>query len=712
MNKNGKVVSFVATIWSTFYHAADRVLLQPFCSFRGAYDRRQSRFLAGLILVLLVLGVVNEISYTYTEYSNGYRGFTIVFTCLFAVWLLYLAARTRHYRKIGIVFILLVSALVYFVNLISQMPDISFLIFLCLPIIMAGYFFSVRVMALIIVMDIVPIPILYLIFPQFHLQLEASSNNNSILPGIIFIALISLVLTRHRNLLEKDIIAEATAQETRFRRLLEQTFEANCTVIRNTIRHANEKFLQMFGYSVAELEHISLRQLFLEQDLQPPESFQPGQIHEMHALRKDGTRFFAEIIIYSDQEKTEQGWLLAIRDITARKNVEELLQQANTEKEQLLEAMTAIIIRVDPRGHIMYWNRPTEQATGVLSSEALGNEIGALPIQWDRDNLLTAIAKCQSLCERTPLAEMIVTLPDGNKRILGITANPITQPQSNQTEVLLLGSDITEKTIIEQQLEQKNKLEAIGQLAAGVAHEINNPIQFISSNLRYLNEHYSDLQLMNLQDPAFTALPKVAREKVDKIRADYPNAIQQSISGVERIIRIVSALRNFSHPGTGDRVLSNLNRGLESTVEVSRNEWKHIAEVELKLDPDLPVIECNPGEINQVFLNIIINASHAIKDASGWNPSTLGHILITSSHTDQFVDIRISDSGTGIPDHIRQRVFDPFFTTKEVGRGTGQGLAISHNIIVNKHKGRLYFESEEGKGTTFIIQLPIHPPRS
>jgi signal transduction histidine kinase len=178
---------------------------------------------------------------------------------------------------------------------------------------------------------------------------------------------------------------------------------------------------------------------------------------------------------------------------------------------------------------------------------------------------------------------------------------------------------------------------------------------------------------------------------------------------VQRVSKIVGAMKEFSHPGTGEKTAVDLNRAIESTLTVATNEWKYVAEVATDLDAALPPVVCLPGEFNQVILNMVVNASHAIGDVVGDGGKGKGTITVSTRHDGDDVEIRIRDSGTGMPEHIRARIFDPFFTTKGVGRGTGQGLAIAHSVIVDKHGGTIQVESEVGKGTTFILRLPIQP---
>ena len=192
---------------------------------------------------------------------------------------------------------------------------------------------------------------------------------------------------------------------------------------------------------------------------------------------------------------------------------------------------------------------------------------------------------------------------------------------------------------------------------------------------------------------------------LEYLEAEIPKAISESLDGISRVSEIVNAMKEFSHPGAQSKTNIDLNHAIQTTLTVARNEWKYNAEMEVDLSANLPLVPCLPGEMNQVFLNLIVNAAHAIEEK--FSGKGTGRIKIKTQQEGNWVIIRISDNGNGIPENIRNKIFDPFFTTKKVGKGSGQGLAIAHSVIVNKHQGELNFESEVGKGTTFIIKLPI-----
>jgi signal transduction histidine kinase len=268
---------------------------------------------------------------------------------------------------------------------------------------------------------------------------------------------------------------------------------------------------------------------------------------------------------------------------------------------------------------------------------------------------------------------------------------------------------------------QAQKLESVGQLAAGIAHEINTPAQFISSNISFLGDTFVDVkrlidtlqEILRAMSEKSTSMETARKTEnlLEEIGWSYlekeiPLAIQQSKEGINRITTIVQAMKEFSHPGNKEKSFQDLNKILEITMTVARNEWKYCSELVTHFDPNLPRIFCLGDEIGQVFLNLLINATHAIVDKNKGNAQK-GTITISTRQYPEYVEVSIEDTGNGIPENIRDKVFDPFFTTKSVGKGTGQGLAISHDVIENKHNGTLTFTSEIGKGSIFRIQLPI-----
>jgi len=277
-----------------------------------------------------------------------------------------------------------------------------------------------------------------------------------------------------------------------------------------------------------------------------------------------------------------------------------------------------------------------------------------------------------------------------------------------------------ERAELERELRHAQKLDSLGTLASGIAHEINTPVQYVSDNVRFLNETFDDLldlikQYRGLVTACADGAPSAdivqsVRDKEDECDLDFlfeetPGAIEQTLNGLQQISKIVTAIKEFSHPGTTEKTAVDLNEAIETTLTVSRNQWKYIAEAETDLAAGMPPVMCHPSDFNQVILNLIVNAAHAIE--AHLPDGELGRIKVSTRLENGQVRIDIADNGGGIPAEHAERIFDPFFTTKGVGKGTGQGLAIAHNFIVNKHGGDLRFDTEVGKGTTFTILLPV-----
>ena len=272
---------------------------------------------------------------------------------------------------------------------------------------------------------------------------------------------------------------------------------------------------------------------------------------------------------------------------------------------------------------------------------------------------------------------------------------------------------------------RSEQMQTIGQLAAGIAHEINTPTQYVGDNLRFLQDALqSSMGLLasisrlrgyaretaecgTLLEEIHELAEEAERSDHDYLMEEAPRAIAQALDGVQRVAIIVRAMKDFSHPHHENKVPFDLNRAIETTLIVAHNELKYVADVVTDLDTTLPLVPCLPGEINQVILNLLINAAHAIGDANRGASGKRGTITVSTRRIDDVAEMRITDTGTGIPEGARDRIFEPFFTTKDVGRGTGQGLAIAHTVVVKKHGGQIRFETQTGQGTTFIVLLPL-----
>lgn len=312
---------------------------------------------------------------------------------------------------------------------------------------------------------------------------------------------------------------------------------------------------------------------------------------------------------------------------------------------------------------------------------------------------------------------------DGREVHDDVSIFPLVGRDETSDGVVAVFVDQSESVALEEQMLQSSKLEAVGQLAAGIAHEINTPVQFVGDNCRFLQDVLADLARLlrsgheiaaaTLQDadaPVEAATRFVADAEaadLDFLLSEIPEAVAQSLDGIDRIANIVRAMKDFSHPGVESLESVDINRCISSTVTVATSEWKYLADLDLDLGENLAPVHGATAEINQVVLNLLVNAAHAIADRHGTESgSERGCIRITTRQVGDDIETTISDTGGGIPPEIADRIFDPFFTTKEVGRGTGQGLSIAHNIIVNKHGGQLTFTTEAGTGTTFVVRLP------
>jgi signal transduction histidine kinase len=275
--------------------------------------------------------------------------------------------------------------------------------------------------------------------------------------------------------------------------------------------------------------------------------------------------------------------------------------------------------------------------------------------------------------------------------------------------------DVSDRVQMELQLRQAQKLESIGQLAAGIAHEINTPIQYIGDNASFLQQGFGLMlglleeveRFVESDEAPRSMLAALERAKPRFMRKQVPRAADQILEGVDRVSSIVSAMKEFSHPSQGCRESTDLKRTIDSTVMVARNEWKYVAELEVEHDEAIETIPVFRNELNQALLNMLVNAAHAISDTVDGGANGKGKINIRTKREPPWAIIEIEDTGAGIPEEIRGRIFDPFFTTKEVGKGTGQGLAICYSVIVKKHKGELLVKSEVGVGSTFVIKLPL-----
>ena len=376
-----------------------------------------------------------------------------------------------------------------------------------------------------------------------------------------------------------------------------------------------------------------------------------------------------------------------------------------------------------------YVNKGAIEQVGYTQEELLSMTPVDLNPEFTEETFREAIQPLLDGTEIQLIFETVHYHKEGNLIPVEITLQYIV-PANGNGRFVALARDISdrkkaedEKEKMQSRLLQSQKLESVGQLAAGIAHEINTPAQYVGTNIDFLDEAFQDVDELIT---SYRELEKEAREQkfspeiVEKIVQTYdevdweylaeeiPTAVKQSREGVNRVTKIVRAMKEFSHPGSSEKTPTDLNAIIENTVTVASNEWKYAADIQLNLAPDLPAVPCFSDEMGQVFLNIIVNAAHAIAEKFGDNPDNeKGIIEITSKQDGDVVEVRIKDDGFGMPDIVKDRIFDPFFTTKEVGKGTGQGLTIVHDVVTDKHGGSIAVDSDVGIGTTFIIRLPM-----
>ena len=413
---------------------------------------------------------------------------------------------------------------------------------------------------------------------------------------------------------------------------------------------------------------------------------------------------------------------VAFENITERKQAEIELQRVLLQTEQMLGAISSILIGLDSNGFVTTWNGTARSTFGQSATDVFGLQFSECDIKWDWEQILPAMEECAAGTIPIHIEDLVYTKSDGKDGYLDISINPIKSLSGDHQGMLVLASDVSERRLLQSQLSQAQKLESIGQLAAGIAHEINTPIQYVGDNTRFFKDAFTCVkdvlshtqgliraaEKAGLNDPVVQKTSHAyAAADIEYLLDEVPNAIQQSLDGVERVACIVRAMKEFSHPGSTDKAAVDLNKALESTITVAKSEWKYVATMETDFDRDIPMLSCFAADLNQVFLNIIVNAAHAIGDVVGDGAQGLGQITVKTRSIKDHVEVRISDTGTGMSEEIQKRIFDPFFTTKGVGKGTGQGLAISHSVVVDKHGGQLLVETEIGKGSVFIIRLPV-----
>jgi PAS domain S-box-containing protein len=396
-----------------------------------------------------------------------------------------------------------------------------------------------------------------------------------------------------------------------------------------------------------------------------------------------------------------------------------LAEFRNAENEKLITAISSIFIAVDANGNIFQWNHSSQKFFGMSESEVKERSfVEILKDQINTERLDEIINQGLHLEKRaTSIIEIPVRSGENDEsRLLLVTINPIIDRIGRKFGFLLLAEDITNRKKEQMQQVLSQKLEALGQMAAGIAHEIRSPLQYIGDNGRFLQEAFDNLTHLCTRIDACVTNAEKSGDMIDArgIKAilaesdfeffirEIPRASEQIVDGVGRVSNIVKFMNEFAHTENGVSVKSDLNEMLKTTLVVAQSRISKVADLKIELARDLPPVPCGMGELNQVFLNLLLNAADAIAETG-----RRGTIKVSTVRNGSDLIVRISDDGVGIQEKNKEKIFTPFFTTKDVGKGTGQGLHFSYRIIVERHKGKLYFDSQVGKGTTFFVHLPV-----
>jgi PAS domain S-box-containing protein len=484
----------------------------------------------------------------------------------------------------------------------------------------------------------------------------------------------------------------------------------------------------LLGFTSAEIETASIAQLTHEADnahnAAEFERLWRGETEiidvEKRYVRKDRRAVWVRVTtaLVRDANGVPACAVEFLRDISVRKDLASALLQNQRLLQAVIVDLPVAVRACDVEGHVFLHNSAAAElyAIGPVddpTTVAIFLPDGKTPVPRGERPLARALRG-----EVVTNVELLIGQPGGVMRPTLGSARRLTGQNGECLGAVAITQDLTQRKSLERELASAQKLESIGQLAAGIAHEINTPTQFIGDNIRFLQQSVGEvlsiverlLPLVARDDAATISAGEIAAllepVDLDYLREEVPKAIAQSLEGVGRIAKIVAAMKEFSHPAV-DKAPHDLNRAIASTITVASNEWKYVADVTTDFDAGLPLVPVMPGAFNQVILNILVNAAHAIGAVVAEAPGTRGVIRVSTRKLANCVEIRIQDSGGGIPEGVRDRIFDPFFTTKEVGKGTGQGLAIAHDVIVKKHHGAINVESTVGVGTTFILRLPL-----
>lgn len=563
---------------------------------------------------------------------------------------------------------------------------------------------------------------------EFHLHGDVEWSQALLVTGLLATALLSyLALLQGRALRQTTRLAEEmTEQLRRLAMVAERT--TNGVIITNAERRivwVNEGFTRITGYSCEEAMGRNPGQL-----LQCPNTDRDTQRQLRQAVRsgnsfhgeilnraRDGREYWIDLEIQPlhDAAGTLTGFIAIESDISDRVKAE---RRAHAMAHIVREAPNEIYF-IDARTlEFVEVNQGACVQLGFAREELLGMSAVAVNPDFTLDQYREKVAPVVVGIVDQLVFDTTHSRKDGST--YPVHANLHRSRFEDRDVLVLFVVDLTDRQQLEQQLAQAQKLESIGQLAAGIAHEINTPMQCVMTNVEYLQEICTSLfkvtdahrdslyaEALNWQERKAALHELEQKYNYDKLRQNTLDAIGESVEASCRVVEVVRAMKTMSHPGTDEKRWIDLNEMIRSATLVARNHWKYCATLDLQLDEMLPLVRIFAGPVNQVLLNLLVNAADAIHERIELEGTgELGEIRISTWQQAGGVVLEITDTGCGMSDEVKQRAFDPFFTTKEVGKGTGQGLAISYNVIVQQHQGRIEIDSERGVGTTLRIWLP------
>ncbi|MBU1000979.1 MAG: PAS domain S-box protein [Proteobacteria bacterium] len=494
----------------------------------------------------------------------------------------------------------------------------------------------------------------------------------------------------------------------------------------------NRKGCELLGYNAREVEGRDWFETFIpareREDVRAvfkglmAGTVEPFARHENEIMTRDGSlRLFSwNNTMIRGGSGAILGTLGSGQDITDERRQEQALRQSEERFRVLVESMSEGVVALSRMGTLEYANQRFSEMLGIPHESLAGKRIEEFLDRENSERFRTHLDMDYGRCSEAH--ELVWTHADGHVVPTYVSPALIFSANGELEGATVAIADISKLKGLEGQLVQAQMLESLGSLAAGIAHEINTPCQYVLNNLQFLQKAmviilgvlrlYEGLRSAEAQGqetlPLIEELAReLERQQIDYLQQDVMSSIGESLEGIDRIAAIVRSVKQFANPGPEEKVSIDLNALVRNTVIVSTNEWKYLADLTMELDETLPLVPCVAGQLNQVLLNLIVNAAQAIGARVETQDYPKGEIRISTSHEPGRVFVEVTDNGGGIPQEVREHVFRPFFTTKAPGKGTGQGLAISQTVIRETHQGELTFETMEGQGTTFRIALPV-----